>query len=117
VTTAWVILTTRYGEDISQPSADQLREAVRELRADSPNDSEHPNATLRYGTDDGPMFTIDAYRGGKIIVGKYADQDFSEPSIERKVNGVSASMLLELWVALARGDLERIRMAFPECGW
>jgi hypothetical protein len=119
----WNILTRRYGVDVRDPSHAQLLQAVDELYDENIEGmeegdyAEHPNAFLRYGTDDGPMFVVDAYRNGTVILAKYADQDFGEPSHEMTLSSVPRERLLELWASLASGDFERIRAECPVCRW
>jgi hypothetical protein len=103
------------GEDIPQPSQAVLRQVADELI--KAKDAEHPNACLRCGTDEGPMFVIDAYAGGTVILTKYPDQDSGDPLDETKLINISAQRLFELWLLLASGSLEKIRLQYPECRW
>ena len=122
MSTPWLILTTRYGTDSTQPSAAQLRQAIDELfeeKTKGLTDSdyaEHPNAWLRSGTDGGPMFVIDAYRTGTVILSKFADQDDDEPSQEATLSNMSREKILKLWTSLAIGDLRSIQLECPGCG-
>jgi hypothetical protein len=119
----WTILTRRYGADVRHPSHTQLLAAVNELYDENiagmeeSDYAEHPNAFLRSGTDDGPMFVVDAYRSGTVILVKYADQDFGEPSHEVTLTNVRRETLLALWASLVSGDFGRILTECPLCRW
>jgi hypothetical protein len=119
---AWVVLTRRYGGDFRQPSDKQLAQAVDELfTEDLPGMKEsdyleHPNAWLKYGFDDGPLFVADASRSKTVSLSKYADQDDDDPLTEVTFE-VDRNSLLMLWVWLAMGEIMRIREAYPSCGW
>ena len=114
----WTILTTRNGEDIAQPSSEQLEDAVDELfEGNEAADVEHRNALVRYGTDNGPMFVVEAYSNGLLIMSKYADADFGEPSHEVRLHNVLPDMVLEAWSWLSRGEFDKIRHAHPTCQW
>ena len=79
--------------------------------------AEHPNAWLTRGSDDGPMFVIDAYRTGDVILSKYADQDDAEPEQSVTIRSVSKEVVVELWASLSKGEFERIRAMCPDCKW
>ena len=113
---AWVILTTRYGKDVRQPSEADLLKAADELY-ERVDDTEHPNAWLRYGLDEGPMFIIDGYLNRTIRFAKYADQDDDEPLAEYTHRGEGRESLLRVWTLLAQGDIEKIKAEYPSCGW
>lgn len=112
----WVILSTRYGGDIPQPTADQLRHALSEVfheNVPSMNESdyaEHPNASLRYGFDHGPMYLLNVYRSKTVYFSQWSNQDYEselEPELER-IN-VSEGEALRLWELLAAGKIDEIR--------
>jgi hypothetical protein len=121
--TAWVILTSRYGGDKRQPSERDLARAIDELFDESPSGmrepdfAEHPNAWLRYGFDDGPLRVIDVYRTGVVIFSKYADADLEELQSENAVRGLDGDRALSLWKWLANGEIKKIVASYPECGW
>jgi hypothetical protein len=119
----WVILTTRYGSDKSMPSEADLARAVDELFVENvesmrePDDAEHPNAWLRYGFDDGPVYVIDARGNGTVTFEKWGDQDDDELLSSYRVYGVDKPRLLSLWKWLASGQVAKIAAEYPECGW
>jgi hypothetical protein len=78
--------------------------------------AEHPNAWLRYGFDEGPMFVADAYRYKTVTLSKYADQDDIDAVTQATFN-IDRESLLALWRWLAAGEFERIRAAYPGSGW
>jgi hypothetical protein len=120
---AWVILTDRYGADKRQPSPEDLRRAIDELLNENiagmteADFAEHPNAWLRYGFDEGPMFVINAYRNGSVTFSQFPDQDDAEPLTEHTAQPVDRTSLLSLWTWLAEGDIAKIAAKHPCCGW
>ena len=112
----WLILTKRFGDDIHDPSGNDLATAINELYQENLNGIteadyvEHPNACLRYGFDEGPMYVLDVYRSGRIIFGQWADQDYeAELAPETTIEDVAEERALELWTWLADGDVGRIK--------
>lgn len=72
--------------------------------------AEHPNAWLRYGFDDGPMYVLNVYRSGSVYFSQWADPDYEnelEPESER-VN-VSERDACRLWELLAAGKIDEIK--------
>ncbi|MCU0880545.1 MAG: hypothetical protein MUF06_22465 [Pirellulaceae bacterium] len=120
--TAWCILTKRYGEDVRNPTEQQLEEAARELFTESlpgmtqGDYKEHGTAFLRCGFDEGPLYVIEGSRSGLAALSKYADPDFEELVSEINIE-VSEATLLELWKWLAKADIDAIGAARPESGW
>lgn len=112
----WTILTTRYGEDCTSPSAENRLAAIAELYHENlpdMNDSdykEHPSAWLRIGYDNGPMYVIHINRHGEATFEEWADQDFDkELAPPRRMAGISEQLPFQLWAWLAEGNLESIR--------
>jgi hypothetical protein len=112
----WVILTSRYGGDIREPTVDQLRRALADVYQENDPSmtegdyAEHPNAWLRYGFDDGPMYVLSVYRSGSVYFSQWADPDYEnelEPELER-VN-VSERDACRLWELLAAGKIDEIK--------
>jgi hypothetical protein len=79
--------------------------------------AEHPNAFLRYGHDDGPMYVIDFGRKRTATFRKYADQDDLDELCSRTLPQISKGEMLELWTSLAQGRIDQIVAAWPLCGW
>jgi hypothetical protein len=77
----WVILLRRYGTETRSPSTGDLAKAVSELFDESipamteSDYREHGAASLRYGFDAGPMFTVEITRSGSATLEQWADQD------------------------------------------
>lgn len=119
----WAILSTRYGGDICQPSHEQLAKAIDEVVTEDLDGmteqdyAEHPNAWLRSGVDEGPMYVIDAYRNGTVICSQFADQDDVDPVSEHTLTDVSREQLLSLWKRLADYDIASIRADYADLGW
>lgn len=120
--TGWVILTKRYGEDVRQPSGEDLAQAIDELFVEEGEGmteadyADHPNAYLRYGFDEGPVFVAEANRNKSATLSKYADQDDIDAMVEATFN-MDRDTILSLWRRLALGRVEEIRSAYPRCGW
>jgi hypothetical protein len=117
---AWVILTSRYGGDTREPSVDQLHRALAEVYHESDPSmtegdyAEHPNAWLRYGSDDGPMYVLNVYRSATVYFSQWSDPDYEselEPEVERVK--VSESEARHLWELLASGKIDEIKAS----GW
>lgn len=110
VSDQWCILTTRMGRDISEPTDADLERALTDVFAT--HDSEHPNAWLRLGSDEGPMFVLDAYESRRILFEQWADADFDNSLAPKIVlTEIQPEVALELWRALRRGDVETVRRA------
>lgn len=114
---AWVILTSRYGGCIRDPSSADLVSSIAELYHEEMvsmtegDYAEHPNAWLEYGFDEGPMYILEVYRGGRVVFGQWADQDYeSKLAPESSMEGVSEKVAVQLWTWLAHGDIDRIKI-------
>ena len=114
---ATVNLIRRFGGGTPDPSSDDLKEALRELYVeDHPSlvegdYEEHPNALLEYGYENGNKWTVyilDVYRSGMVIFRKFDDQDDHDSEFESRMTGVSQERALELWRALASGDIDSL---------
>jgi hypothetical protein len=106
----WVILTRRYGDDVRNPTARQLAEAVSELYHETIPDAEHGSVFIRYGYDDGPMFVLDLDRLHQVVFEEWADQDFgAELAPPRKIRDVSEMQASQLLGLLADGQIDRVR--------
>lgn len=113
---AWVILTTRYGTDIREPTSDHLRSALAEVyHEDHPamtggDYAEHPNAWLRYGFDSGPMYVLNVYRSRTVYFSQWADSDY-ENELKPEAEKINASEreALDLWELLAKGKIDEVK--------
>jgi hypothetical protein len=111
----WCILTTRYGKDFRDPSEPQLREALTELFIENhptltENDyAEHPDAWLRLGKDDGPLYVATITRDGLAVFEQWADADFeTELKPAGCIGEVSIDEAFEIWSLLRRADIESV---------
>jgi hypothetical protein len=112
----WIILTSRYGGDARNPATEQVAKAVREIfHEDTPSMleadyAEHPNAWIRYGFDEGPMYVIDIGRGGTIRFEQWADPDF-EDELEAPLTMANATEqdALRLLTMLTKGQIDQIK--------
>jgi len=114
--TVWIVLTSRYGEDTREPTVDQLHRALSEVYHEIDSSmtdgdyAEHPNAWLRYGFDEGPMYVLNVYRSATVYFSQWADPDYEielEPEVERVK--VSESEARQLWELLAAGKIDEVK--------
>lgn len=113
---SWVILSGRYGGDIRAPTSDQLRSALAEVYNENHPSmtewdyAEHPNAWLRYGFDDGPMYVLNVYRSGAVYFAQWADSDYeNELAPEAEKINVSEREAHRLWELLAAGEIGEVK--------
>lgn len=113
---SWLILTRRFGGDLREPTADDLRLALAEVYHETHPElteadyAEHPNASLRLGFEDGPMYVLDVYRGGRVHFAQWADTDFDEELEPEAVKrDASESEAFQLWELLARREIDQIK--------
>jgi len=114
---AWCILTRRYGQDVRDPSVDEISRAVDELYNERPQDAEHASAALRLGLDDGTMFVIEAQKDTTVTFSKFADQDFEDLLYEKVMHDVPENTLKGVWKALASRSPRNVTREFPACDW
>jgi hypothetical protein len=119
MTEPWLYLLHRYGNETSSPTTADLAETIREIyHEDLPGMTEgdyeeHGAASLRFGYDEGPMFVLEFTRGGIARFEEWADQDYeTEICPPKELSSLSENTSLELWVALAQGDISKVRAAF-----
>lgn len=107
---SWLILTTRYGEDVRDPTPDQVARAIADLKTRR-EDTEHPNTWLRLGLSDGRVLVLDAYTSGTVYFKQFADQDDADPVTNRMAKAVEMDGLEKLFKLLAEGDVAGINEA------
>ena len=108
-TRGWVYLQKRFGGSVQEPTVAQLSASLRELFDPKIDDEEHGAASLRFGNDEGPMFTIEFTCRHRARFEEWADQDYERelaPPRKGTVEGHDEALIL--WTALARGDLETV---------
>ena len=109
----WLILTTRYGKDIENPSKEDLSHALEELRKDDPaamtegDYDEYSNTWLRCGTDDGLMYILSVSKDGTTSLSEFVSQDADDP-IGELTRTISLEKALALWVLLAEGNPDKV---------
>jgi hypothetical protein len=111
-----VILTRRYGSDTRSPTAAHLAEAIAELYHETlpgmteGDYAEHGAACLRYGYDDGPMYTLEISRLREAHFEEWADQDYEQELCPpRTMHDVSGEHALRIWSWLAEGQIDHLR--------
>jgi hypothetical protein len=105
----WTVLTTRYGDDVETPSVEDLDAALDEVYEEA-NDEEHPNAWLRYGRAGGPLYVLDVYAGGRVVLSQWADADCERAlAPDSHMESVPRDEAAELWRRLTEGDVEWVR--------
>ena len=113
---AWIILTTRNGEDIRSPTEKQLADALNELYVDHSHEPgredefENGSASLRFGYDDGLMYVIEVMCSGTVTFEEWSDQDYEiELAPPQKMRDVTKTNAMELWQLLFHRQVAKIR--------
>ena len=101
-----VILTSRYGDSLRDPTAEQIAAASQELFAAA--DPEHANAWMELFSASGRMYTLDAYESGLLIFSEYADQDYGELISELRFRVSDPGVVTRLWTMMAAHDLDAL---------
>lgn len=106
-----VILTRKHGEDVREPAASQLADALEELfDPDGGDEGKHGAARLQYESDDGPVYEIafTCRRGARFEA--WADRQFRrELAPAREATVRDAAEALRPWKLLASGDVQAVR--------
>jgi len=111
----WVILRRLYGASRRDPSSEELAAAIRELFVENlpgmteADYAEHPDASLRYGHDDGPMYVLEIDRHGKATFQEWADQDYETELAPARVLRLSQDDALRVWTLLASRNVDGVR--------
>lgn len=117
--TTWTILTGRFGSDVRNPCKDDLRYALAQLYYETdPGISlaayeTHPDARLRWGQDNGPLFVLTVDRYGRMTFEQWADLNFEQiiaPPSHR--DNVSVDDALLFWKMLIAGDIPDLQQIF-----
>jgi hypothetical protein len=116
---SWTYLIRRYGGEDASPSPEQIAEAAQELFCeDLPGMTEadyaaHPEASLRFGFDGGPMYVLVVNRHGGAVLEVWSDTDYeNEAKSPRKLASVTQAQTTDLWRSLANGDLSNVEGVF-----
>lgn len=113
----WTILNVRYGGSFSNPTDEQLAQAIEELYVEQLPDmteedyEEHGMAFLCIGYDEGPMYEMEITRGREVWFEEWPDQDeYEHPLVPpRMMEDVSQEHALQLWKLLSLGLIEEVR--------
>jgi hypothetical protein len=89
-------LTERWGESHPNAPIEMMRQALTTLEVE---DQEHPDVSLTHESG----WCLSAFPSGLLIWENVETDD--EP---RHMAGVPRAQVLELWQALAQGDIERV---------
>ena len=107
----WITLTTRYGQDIENPSPEDLSRAMEELRQENAQgkgaDAEHAIARLRLGSDDGPRYILSVDRDGTTSHSEFTDEEADDP-VEELTRKLPREKALALWILLAKGSPDKV---------
>jgi hypothetical protein len=109
--TNWIVLTKRFGEDVSSPTPKEFESALQELVL---TDDEHPNTWLRVEDSEGKMHLLDAYSSNKISYSIYADQDDTEAERSYTLRTCTIDEAFRLWTFLAEGDFKKVEDWFSQ---
>jgi hypothetical protein len=88
-------VTFRWGESEAEPTVNQMLAALSELDA---HDDEHPDASLTHESE----WCLSAFESGLLV---WQNLERGEP---RHMRDVPRDRVLQLWLALSRGDLSSI---------
>ncbi len=106
----WLVLVTRYGAAIPDPSRDRLSDALAELLDPAVHDDEHGDAWLRCALENGQEVVVTITRHGAARLEQWADREEDRPLAPPRTATVrDAQEALELWALLAAGDLDGVR--------
>ena len=110
------ILGTRFGGDIRDPTDAELESALHDIYDEghphlTENDyAEHPDASVRFGDDSGPMFVVTVTRKGRVEFSQWADADYEqELASPGHLKDVSFENALRLWRTARRGEIASLR--------
>src|SRR3546814_20839033 len=116
--TTWTILTGRVGSDVRNPCKYDLRYALDQLFNETdPYISQaayetHPDARLRWGQNNGPLFVLTVNRHGRMTFEQWADQAMDEvmapPCHRDNVRVEDALLFLKLLIPGDNPDLQTI---------
>lgn len=100
----WLIITTRFGSNIRDPSDDDLQSSLRDVYVEDDlslteaDYAEHPNSWLKLGYQGGPLYVLDVYRKGTVRFQQWADTDYrKELAPPLKLEKVPFEKALALW--------------------
>lgn len=100
----WIILGDRMGRDTPSPTKPQMMTVLEELFS-SDRDDEHPDCSLRCGSDNGPLCVASVFQSGRAEYEKFSDQDMSVSIARKEIPVRNPSEALIVWEALIAGRL------------
>lgn len=109
MTHAWVTLTAMGGEEVEEPTDEELAGALAQLYRSQAAAAEPAVATLRFGYDDGLMYVAEITAAGDIVFEEWSDRDCEIALAGPRRMRASEADALALWCALARRQVNRIR--------
>ena len=117
---AWTYLLNRSGAEISKPTIDHIKTAVKELyHEETPgmttaDSAEHGDVSLRVGHDDGPMYVLQISRLGIGTWEEWADQDYEAELCPARERELSELLAIKLLSHLIIGNVDQVRVAFAD---
>ncbi len=115
----WLTLTTRFGEEIDNPSRDDLSRALEELSHDdrkgttAADYAEHSTAYLRFESDAGPHFILSMEHDGTLTFSEFASSESDDPIVEL-TQKVPAERALALLLLFAEGKCDQLEKELSE---
>ena len=88
-------LNSRWGSSQTDATVEQMRKALAELDVE---DDEHPDVSLTHESE----WSLSAFGGGLLI---WENLEEGDP---RHLKDVSRATVLELWLALSRGEIATV---------
>ncbi|HEU0299424.1 MAG TPA: hypothetical protein VFR37_08225 [Longimicrobium sp.] len=121
----WVTMYERFGSGnfADPPTNAEIRGTIRAVldeaallrtlpHLDEGGLEEHPNCWIASGTDEGPVFTLDLYRGGMLLFTTRADEEADDDEPVGEKHGVSIAEAERLFRALRDGRIAEVEAAF-----
>ncbi len=115
----WLTLTTRFGQEIDNPSRDDLSRALEELGHDDREGmtkadyAEHSAAYLRLESEAGPHYLLSVDRDGTLMFTEFLSPESDDPIVEL-TEKVPAERALALMMLLADGKCEQLEKELSE---
>ncbi len=107
---AWTVLTTRRNEDLREPTAGQLGDAIRELFSSAGSDEPGGASRITHGVSNGSVFVLEFTSAGGARFEEWVDEGFERERAPARVSAVrDGEEALRLWTLLAAGDVEAVR--------
>jgi hypothetical protein len=113
----FLLLSRRFGGDMTNPTEDDLEAALREVfemaepGLAGAEDGKSQGAFLQFGPDTGPIFVLYAHRKGELVLEQWVDAKFErEAAAPMGLSGVGFDYARRLWKMACDGNISGLRM-------